>query len=221
MKFLSNSIAVLCLCLQEVSAVSWYFLRWYTPDASVEFTEFSMEMVIPTLPEAATYYLWPGLQDVDTTGVYQEVLDGRSGDWWIGAGWCCSDPTLSWGGGFNVAAGTTVAIKMTRAVPESDDWTSVITQGTQTVTDTFPLAYKNMNQALLAIELYDVTWNFGELIWNNVQMVINTTETAWCTEAPENYDSTTVYTMTTPVVTTTGGITTCTIEQIVMESAAS
>jgi hypothetical protein len=23
------------------------------------------------------------------SGVYQEVLDGRSGTWWIGAGWCC------------------------------------------------------------------------------------------------------------------------------------
>lgn len=29
-----------------------------------------MEMVVPTLPEAATYYLWPGLQDVGTTGMH-------------------------------------------------------------------------------------------------------------------------------------------------------
>jgi hypothetical protein len=28
-----------------------------------------------------------------------------------------------------------------------------------------------MNQALLAIELYDVAWNFGALTWNNVVMV--------------------------------------------------
>ncbi|KUJ16291.1 uncharacterized protein LY89DRAFT_719044 [Mollisia scopiformis] len=220
MKLLPVALVPLSFYLHKASAVTWYFLRWYTPDSSVEFTEFSMDMVVPTLPEAATYYLWPGLQDVGTSGVYQEVLDGRSGDWWIGAGWCCSDPTLSWGSGFNVAAGTTVAINMTRAVPNSADWTSVITQGTQTVTDTFPLAYKNMNQALLAIELYDVTWNFGQLVWNNVQMVVNTTETSWCTSAPENYDSATAYTMTTPVVSTSGGITTCTIEQIVMESPA-
>ena len=48
-----------------------------------------MEMVVPKLPKAGTYYLWPGLQDTGGTGVYQEVLDGRSGTWWIGAGWCC------------------------------------------------------------------------------------------------------------------------------------
>lgn len=80
------------------------------------------------------------------------------------------------------------------------DWTSVITDGSSTVTDTFPLAYKNMNQvtmtcscfaesrltqgcqAILAIELDGVTWDFGQLVWNDVVMVMNTTETAWCTE---------------------------------------
>ena len=28
-----------------------------------------MEMVVPTLQQAGTYYLWPGLQDVNTTGI--------------------------------------------------------------------------------------------------------------------------------------------------------
>lgn len=60
-------------------------------------------MSVPTLKEAGTFYLWPGLQDSGGTGVFQEVLDGRSGTWWIGAGWCCSNPSLSWGGGFNVS----------------------------------------------------------------------------------------------------------------------
>ena len=51
--------------------------------------QFSMQMVAPTLQKAGVYYLWPGLQDTGSTGVYQEVLDGTSGYWWIGSGWCC------------------------------------------------------------------------------------------------------------------------------------
>ena len=92
------------------------------PHQFIEEVQFSMQMVVPTLQKAGTYYLWPGLQDTGNTGsfnlarristveaneilrsgVYQEVLDGRSGTWWIGAGWCCSNPSLAWGSGFNV-----------------------------------------------------------------------------------------------------------------------
>jgi hypothetical protein len=53
-----------------------------------------MQMVAPNLQQPGVYYLWPGLQDDSLTGVYQEVLDGGSGEWWIGPGWCCR-PVLS------------------------------------------------------------------------------------------------------------------------------
>jgi hypothetical protein len=48
-----------------------------------------MQMVAPNLQQAGVYYVWPALQDDSVTGVYQEVLDGRSGEWWISPGWCC------------------------------------------------------------------------------------------------------------------------------------
>jgi hypothetical protein len=31
-------------------------------------------MVVPTLQQAGTYYLWPGLQDVGTTGSRQSIF---------------------------------------------------------------------------------------------------------------------------------------------------
>lgn len=40
--------------------------------------------------------------EIAASGVYQEFLDGRSRSWWIGAGRCCSNPSLAWGSGFNV-----------------------------------------------------------------------------------------------------------------------
>lgn len=74
------TVALLALCYLTgpASAATWYFLRYYTPSGA-KFTSLSGEMVIPTLPKAGTYYLWPGLQPTDNSGVYQNVLDGRSG----------------------------------------------------------------------------------------------------------------------------------------------
>jgi hypothetical protein len=153
-----------------------YFLEYNTPSGA-KFTGFSGDMVIPTLKAAGTYYLWPGLQPTDSTGVYQNVLDGRSGTWWIGSGWCCSNPTLPWGSGFNTYGGDTVSFSNTLD-SDGSGWTSTLSQAStgDSVTDTFALgkmhahlvlavlgritdvcfssaASKSFNQAIFAIEL--------------------------------------------------------------------
>ncbi|PMD65652.1 uncharacterized protein K444DRAFT_625202 [Hyaloscypha bicolor E] len=177
MRLISISLALMGLLIQQSSAVTWYFLQWYTPTTSAQFQSFSMQMVAPNLQQPGVYYLWPGLQDNSLTGVYQEVLDGGSGEWWIGPG---CNPSLAWGSGFNVPNQDAVQISMTRNA-DGINWTSNLTMGSSFVSNSFPLAYKNFNQALLAIELYDLTWDFGKLVFNNVVMVVNTTATAWCT----------------------------------------
>ena len=73
-------------------AVSWYTLTYWAPKGG-QFTGFSGDMHVPALPQAGVYYLWPGLQPTDNSGVYQEVFDGRSGTWRIAPGWCCSNPS--------------------------------------------------------------------------------------------------------------------------------
>ncbi|PMD38375.1 hypothetical protein L207DRAFT_585277 [Hyaloscypha variabilis F] len=178
-----------------------------------------MEMVVPPLQKAGVYYLWPGLQDTGNTGVYQEVLDGRKGSWWIAPGWCCSNPNLPWGDGFQAPNGNTVAITMARD-PSGPNWSSSMSMGSSKVKDSFPIAYKNFNQAILAIELNGVSWDFGKLVWNNITMVVNGTQTDWCTNNPENYNGATKFTITDAKAVTSGGSTTCTIAQIVMEGPA-
>ncbi|RDL32947.1 uncharacterized protein BP5553_08386 [Venustampulla echinocandica] len=192
MKFLSVLIPLALLSSQTVHAANWYFLRWNTPSSSAQFQKFSMQMVTPTIQKAGVYYLWPGLQDTGNTGVYQEVLDGRSGTWWIGPGWCCSNPSLPWGDGFNPGNGKAVDITMTRDA-SGPNWTSILTSGSNSVTNKFPLSYKNFNQ------------------------VMNTTQTAWCTNAPENYNNAMRYTISGAKATVSGGTTTCQIDQVVME----
>lgn len=130
-------LALLASLTGKATAVSWYFLRYYTP-SNAKFTSFTGELAIPILPAAGTYYLWPGLQPTDGSGVYQNVLDGRSGTWWIGSGWCCSNPSLPWGSGFNTYGGETVAFSN---VLDGDQWTSTLTRRSsgEVVTDTFAL----------------------------------------------------------------------------------
>jgi len=219
MKIFSVALWLGVVFLRHVSAATWYFLRWNAPSVSVQFHQFSMQMVVPPLQKAGVYYLWPGLQDTGNTGVYQEVLDGRKGAWWIGAGWCCNNPNLPWGDGFQAPNGNTVDISMTRDT-SGPNWTSSMTMGSSKKVDSFPLAYKNFNQAILAIELNGVQWDFGKLVWNNITMVVNGTQSAWCTKPPENYNEATKYTITEPKAVTLGGSTTCTIDQIVMEAPA-
>lgn len=92
--------------LSSVFAQDWNFLVTYSPPGS-KFISYTGNMVAPTLPRAGVYYLWPGLQPTDNSGVFQPVLDGRSGGWWFGSGWCCSNPSLAWGGGFPAKVNTT------------------------------------------------------------------------------------------------------------------
>ncbi|KAF2476907.1 uncharacterized protein BDR25DRAFT_208653 [Lindgomyces ingoldianus] len=204
------------LYLTPTTAATWYFLRYNLP-SSQSFLSFSGTMVIPKLPKAGVYYLWPGLQPTDNSGVYQNVLDGRSGTWWIGSGWCCSNPSLPWGSGFNVNAGDTVTFSNTRG---SGAWTSVLKKGSSggSVQDSFALSSKTFNQVLFAIELTSVSWDFGPLVFNNVVITSSGTDTKWCTNAPENYNSATNYAVSGVSASVSNNVVTCKINSVTLQS---
>ena len=98
MLYFFSAIALSALSI-TVLAQDWHFLT-YNPPANQKFISYSGHLVAPPINKPATYYLWPGLQATDNSGVFQPVLDGRSGGWYFGSGWCCSNPSLPWGGGF-------------------------------------------------------------------------------------------------------------------------
>ncbi|KAI1747494.1 hypothetical protein F4782DRAFT_420905 [Xylaria castorea] len=203
----------------QATAVSWYFLRYY-PASGQKFTSFSGTMTVPTQPKAATIYVWPGLQPTDNSGVYQNVLDGRSGTWWIGSGWCCSNPSLPWGSGFNTNAGETVTFKNTLG---SAAWVSTLTRSStgETVSNDFALTSKSFNQALFAIELYDVAWNFGQVAFSNVVITsTGSSDSSWCNSSPENYNSATVYSISGVSASVSGSTVTCKIASVVLQRPA-
>ncbi|ORY63389.1 uncharacterized protein BCR38DRAFT_516698 [Pseudomassariella vexata] len=204
----------------QASAATWYFLRYYTPSGS-KFTSFSGDLVIPTLPQAGTYYLWPGLQPTDGSGVYQNVLDGRSGTWWIGSGWCCSNPSLPWGGGFNTYAGETVTFN-NALTSDGSGWASTLTRKATgaVVSDTFALASKSFNQVLFAIELTGVSWDFGPLEFKNVKITSTGTDSSWCDDSPENYGSASVFSISGVKASVSGSVVTCTMTSVILEKPA-
>ncbi|KAI9683799.1 MAG: hypothetical protein M1820_010908, partial [Bogoriella megaspora] len=156
----TSCLSLLALLLPTARAATWYFVT-FNPPSGEYFTSLSGNLVAPTLPRAATYYLWPGLQPTDNSGVYQNVLDGRSGTWWFGSGWCCSNPSLPWGGGFNVANGATVSFANVKQADGS--WTSTVKNPSTggSATNNFPLGSKNFNDGVFAIELNGPSWDFG------------------------------------------------------------
>ncbi|KAI8295992.1 hypothetical protein K4K59_004286 [Colletotrichum sp. SAR11_240] len=210
-----------CLLANPVSAVTWYFLRYY-PASGQKFTSFSGDMVIPTLQQAGVYYLWPGLQPTDNSGVYQNVLDGRSGTWWFGSGWCCSNPSLPWGGGFNTYGGETVSFANTLKADGSAWTTTVVRQSNgQSVNNDFALADKSFNQVLFAIELYDVSWDFGPLEFKNIVITSEgSSDSSWCNSSPQNYNSATTYTLSGVSASVSGTTVTCTIQSVTLQSPA-
>ncbi|KAJ7750066.1 hypothetical protein DFH07DRAFT_775206 [Mycena maculata] len=219
MKLLTTCLALLAL-LEYVSAQTWYFLTFTTP-AGAYISAYSGSFVAPPLPEAATYYLWPGLQPPDNAGVLQGVLDGRSGEWWIGDGYCCSNPSLAWGSGFNVPNGQTVDFSFSVDSIQDGTWgTTLSSSGGGAATGSFPLPTHPMNQAIMAIELYGVAWTFGQFAFSDVVIVANTTSTAWCTGGPYNYENAAVVSLSTPVATVSGGQTTCKIASIILVEPA-
>ncbi|KAF2449860.1 hypothetical protein P171DRAFT_469786 [Karstenula rhodostoma CBS 690.94] len=201
--------------LSPAWAATWYFLRYNLP-SSQAFLSFSGTMQIPKLPKAGTYYLWPGLQPTDNSGVYQNVLDGRSGTWWIGSGWCCSNPSLPWGSGFNTYPGESVAFSNVKDSSGST-WTSKLTRGSSTTSNSFALGSKTFNQAIFAIELTGVSWDFGALAFNNVVITSSGTSTAWCTNAPENYNGASNYVISGVNASVSGNVVTCKINSVTLQ----
>ena len=88
-RFSLISIISLSFLISNAIAQTWYDLSFAPHDV----TSFSGAMTVPSMPHAGVYYLWYGLQPTDSSGVYQGVLDGRSGSWRIAPGWCCSNPS--------------------------------------------------------------------------------------------------------------------------------
>lgn len=85
----TSIVAGLMALFSTANAVNWNFLTYY-PSSGQQFTRFAGSMSVPTAPSSGgPYYLWPGLQPTDNSGVYQNVLDSRSA-WYFGSGWCCS-----------------------------------------------------------------------------------------------------------------------------------
>ena len=125
-----KSFAIVCLSLSLYScafgAIEWHDIQYQLPPDS-HVTSFTGTMVVPPLPRAGVYYIWPGLQNTNEGGVYQDVLDGRSGKWWMGGGWVGGNLRRPWGDGFNIDGGDTVLFSNVKSGVAGSRWTTTLT----------------------------------------------------------------------------------------------
>ncbi|EJD00463.1 uncharacterized protein FOMMEDRAFT_91295 [Fomitiporia mediterranea MF3/22] len=191
-----------------ILSADWWTVEW---DAA-EFTSMSGDMIVPDTPDAGgTPYVWPGLQP-GSTGVLQAVLDGRSGTWWIGDGYY-GTPSLPWGSGFNAYPGQTV--HFTFSVDSSGTWTCTLS-GPGSAKSTFALSGLTMTRAILAVELYDVAFNFGPVTYRNLVLTATTPASQWCGKTSSLGYSSGGYT----VSGATANGNTCSINEVIMPSAS-
>lgn len=114
------------------------------------------------------------------------------------------------------AVGTNANIAFSNRLGGSGTWSTSLSSGGNTATGSFALPGKAMNQAILAIELYDTAWDFGSLTFTNVVITANTASTSWCTNGPANYNNAAVVSISRPTATVSGGTSTCSIASITL-----
>ncbi|KAK7555291.1 hypothetical protein IWX49DRAFT_54525 [Phyllosticta citricarpa] len=180
-------LLVLLTLTSPSHASKWYEVHFATiphPEPVQFFFDFSGQMVIPKLVSPGAYYVFPGMQPrYPGGGIYQNVLDGRSGIWNFASGVCCFKG-LKWGDGFHVYAGETVTFdnKWDHPGDPHTGWTSTITHDSTGTTrrNSWPIGDRFWNQAVFAIEVYGNAWDFGPLEFRNVVIRSSGQDTSWC-----------------------------------------
>ena len=73
--------------------------------------------------------------------------------------------------GCAVADGASIAFSNEVDSIDSGTWSTSLSSGSDSATGSFALPTHPMDQAIMAIELYDVSWDFGELTFEDVVIV--------------------------------------------------
>ncbi|KAK8255254.1 hypothetical protein HDK77DRAFT_423886 [Phyllosticta capitalensis] len=204
-------LVIVLLSLAPLSlARQWYDVHFgtsppYPPPQF--FVELAGQMIVPRLPHAGEYYIFPAMQPWQGGGIYQSVLDGRSGKWSFVNGWCCAK-------GFPCSS--PFSSKWDHAGDPRAGWTNVIKHESTGTTKTthVNLGGKFFNQVLFGIELYNQHWDFGWLEFKNIVIRSNGRDTKWCTTP---ISDTAIFEIAKPVATVDRRGVTCFIAALVQK----
>lgn len=208
---LAISLAVLATTLLSAvpaqAAQTWSVALYRTN----KFLSFTGNITVPPkLPSGGTPYLWPGLEPSNAATVLQPVLDGRGKHWYFGNA-LVGNPSGPYGGGVNTAPNDNLAFNMTNINGAGNWYISSangnqfasytynigvqMQAGEYSHEDRSEVASKLVQHpdctlfislicstALFAVELYPgTTWDFGNLVFRNVVITADGTDSRWCT----------------------------------------
>ncbi|PMD51525.1 uncharacterized protein K444DRAFT_636809 [Hyaloscypha bicolor E] len=216
----------------DIANLTFYGV-WIGAGPQAIITKFESTLVLPggspdQSPTHDVQAFWPGMEPAKSNAVFQNVITNQGG----GPGEC---PATNLTEQMRVWPGDTVKNVFTLDIPNGkwyNNW--VVTPGEQGNaagqqpfgggfefdpafdTETKGAPYTG---ALLTIELQELgTWDFGSVMWQNVILEANTTETKWCTDGPSGPKNWNWTASPGTFSTSDKNLTTCYYAMIVLES---
>ncbi|RDW68319.1 hypothetical protein BP5796_08976 [Coleophoma crateriformis] len=229
MRSLAPIIVVALLALQVSAQTTYYTLLFSLASAGSQYgvTRFESTMVAPAVSTGSgSHSAWPGLEPESESFVYQNVLIDSGNQWYFFTEYCCSPnvdyaPQLTYPGDtiksvFDLDTCSGEWTNTWSRTPGSTGSAAGETAGTTVSTNSFP-SENTLSQAVFAIELQNsAAWDFGAVVWSDITITANTTDTTWCT-SPETFGSF-QYSMSSPVATVSGSSSTCFVANLIFES---
>ncbi|KAG0645842.1 hypothetical protein D0Z07_7940 [Hyphodiscus hymeniophilus] len=198
-------------------------ITWF---AAGPITRIESTYIIPSVPQTpilnATQGFWMGLQPPDNNAVIQNVVGNRGigvGQWGFWPEYCCQPnifleqservypERILRGMGHELVAQAWTQWGPAREAPFA---ASLVFDPRL-----YP-AKKPFQNAFFVIEVGNPSfWDFGLVVWEDILIEANTTETGWCAGlTAAGHSAANVWTVTTPNAIMVDGVTTCRVESL-------
>ncbi|PWN35776.1 uncharacterized protein FA14DRAFT_189714 [Meira miltonrushii] len=209
------SLVALASALFAMSAsADHHFIDFYPINSGVK--SMTGQMQVPSTDiNSGIPYLWPGLLASGNNGVLQPVLDGRDGHWIWGNNYVDSDNSYTGANGSVPAPlSSTLSYVLQNSNDGKNNWYSEVSnENGDKASYNFEIG-KSMTQTVFDCELYNVDWNFGDVVFTNTEVVAYGSDLSWCKDSP--YSSSVNYKIEGLSSSTGDGTVTCKIDKVTL-----
>lgn len=124
------------------------------------------------------------------------------------------NPSEPYGGGVGAPLGSTLSYVMRNSNDGKNSWYSEVSnENGDKASYTYDLGLE-MTQAIFDCELYDVDWDFGDVIFKNIEIIASGSDLSWCNDHP--YASSVNYKVDGVTSSTGDGTVSCKIDKITL-----
>lgn len=141
------------------------------------------------------------------------VVCNRNGGWYFGNAYV-GGPPEPYGGGVSASVNEALGFYMTENPTGSGNWSIGVNNSGGDRADFEFDVEQRMTDAVFAAEIYDTAWDFGNLVFQNVEIISEGTDPSWCTATPQYSNVTIDFEGVASSVN--NGFVTCTISSVTL-----